>query len=714
MRLKSIAIEGFRAFSSPIEVSLDADVIVLQGSNGVGKTSLLDAILWAVTGRISRFEDRGSPVSIYSREGLARVELTLTGNDGDIVVIRATDGNRPVVRLRQADGELEGAAAEQQLCNLLLPHLADRNEAQAALSGVLTRGVYLQQDLVREFVEDDSPADRFALVSEVVGAGVILELQQSLERSRNQWSRSTGALRREQLDPLTLRAAQIDEQLARLTDDVRAVGVDARQASEAIHGRATALLGAVRLGTPEPPATSSALDRMLKQLGAERSRVERELLTVSDLADEARALSEADPADASRLEALRESEDRLSGELGAAEKAISTEIERLSAERERQVAAADRAGRLATMARLALKELGERCPVCEQAYDADHTRRHLEELIAAASAAAPPPSPDRLAPLNAARADLSRQIEDVRAERRALADRDRVRDRRTAILASRLRDLNVDPEGDVQAQLEERRARSADLLNQVGEIARDAERLSLDVIRLGEIRRREELIRERESLTAQINEIAAQVEDQERTHALAGSVIDGLRDASLAVTQRQIRQLEPLFQKIYSRIDPHPTFRVTQMTASLERGKGRLNLGILDPDAGTDARDAGPLLSSSQLNSYAVALFLAMNLALPTLKLDVTILDDPLQSLDSLNLLGLVDVLRRFRAHRQIIVSTHEDRLVGLLTRKLRPVRADERMITILFEHWTREGPTMRAMLTEFDGGDEPVLAALG
>lgn len=435
MRLKSIAIEGFRAFGSPIEVSLDADVIVLQGPNGVGKTSLLDAILWAVTGRISRFEDRGSPVSIYSREGLARIELTLTSDGGDVVVIRATDGNRPLVRLRQGDGELEGAAAEQQLCNLLLPHLADRNEAQAALSDVLTRGVYLQQDLVREFVEDDSPADRFALVSKVVGAGVILELQQALERSRNQWSRSTGALRHEQLDPLTLRAAQIDEQLTRLTDDVRAVGVDTRQASEAIHGRAIALLGAGRLGIPEPPTTSSALDRMLKQLGAERSRLERELLTASDLADEARALSGADPVDASRVETLRESENRLSEELDAAEKAISAEIGRLSEERARQVAAADRAGRLATMARLALDELGERCPVCEQAYDADHTRHHLQELIAAASAVAPPLSQDRLTPLNSARADLSRRLEDIRAERRALADRERERDRRAEILA---------------------------------------------------------------------------------------------------------------------------------------------------------------------------------------------------------------------------------------------------------------------------------------
>ena len=71
------------------------------------------------------------------------------------------------------------------------------------------------------------------------------------------------------------------------------------------------------------------------------------------------------------------------------------------------------------------------------------------------------------------------------------------------------------------------------------------------------------------------------------------------RGASLAVTQRQIIQIEPLFQRIYSRIDPHPTFRVTQITAAMERGKGHLNLGILDPEMGSDGRDAGPLLSSS-------------------------------------------------------------------------------------------------------------------
>jgi wobble nucleotide-excising tRNase len=122
--------------------------------------------------------------------------------------------------------------------------------------------------------------------------------------------------------------------------------------------------------------------------------------------------------------------------------------------------------------------------------------------------------------------------------------------------------------------------------------------------------------------------------------------------------------------------------------------------------------DALPILSSSQLNSFAVSLFLALNLGLPSLGLNVVMLDDPLQSLDSINLLGLVDVLRRFSEHRQLIVSTHEARLLGLLQRKLRPVRSNDRMMTLYFDAWTRDVPDFRTVPSEYPEDEVRVLAA--
>lgn len=710
MRLKSITIEGFRAFGRQTSIDLDADVILLQGPNGVGKTSLLDAILWALAGTIDRFAGRGSPISMYAQEGSARVELTMAGERGNVVVTRATDGDKPFVRLRVNGEEFEQAAAEQELCNLLLPHLKDRSGAGEALNRVLTRGVYLQQDLVRQFIDDNSASDRFALVSEVIGAGAVLDLQAALEKSRRAWAVSTSAFRKEELEPTLARRAQIDELLSRLSDGASNESADARAASEELFQNAISLLGHGRLGGETVPTTPGRLDRFLKVLDSERGRLERVLVVARSLREQLPELTAAPAADA-KEEQLREAEAQLAREIREADDAMRVENERLASEREAQGAASDRTQRLATLARLALQGLGDHCPVCEQLHDFEHTTAHLQALIQAASENSPPIGEEKLGPLLIQRADLQRVIEKIRADIRQIEDERRETEARRAVVATRLSDLAIEATDDAGERLREREESAESTLSGLSMLIAEGERLSLRVLRVGEQRQREDLGLERLQLEQRLRDATARVTAEEGTHALAGRIIDGLRDASLAVTDKQIDEIGPLFQRIYSRIDPHPTFRVTQIVASMERGRGKLDVGISDPDAAAKARDAGPLLSSSQLNSFAVSLFLAMNLALPNLRLGVTVLDDPLQSLDSINLLGLVDVLRRFRAHRQIIVSTHEERLVGLLQRKLRPVQSGERMVTIVFEDWSREGPTMRT-LEALPGAEEQVIAA--
>lgn len=53
-RLISLSVEGFRAYRDLQTFDLDASVVVLYGPNGLGKTSLFDAIDYAATGRIGR------------------------------------------------------------------------------------------------------------------------------------------------------------------------------------------------------------------------------------------------------------------------------------------------------------------------------------------------------------------------------------------------------------------------------------------------------------------------------------------------------------------------------------------------------------------------------------------------------------------------------------------------------------------------------------
>ena len=95
------------------------------------------------------------------------------------------------------------------------------------------------------------------------------------------------------------------------------------------------------------------------------------------------------------------------------------------------------------------------------------------------------------------------------------------------------------------------------------------------------------------------------------------------------------------------------------------------------------------------MNALAVAVFLTFNLGMPAIPLQVAMLDDPLQSLDDVNLLGLIDLLRRTSERRQLVVSTHDPKFCELLERKLRPMSDAHRTTVIQFHGWTREGPTV-------------------
>jgi wobble nucleotide-excising tRNase len=114
---------------------------------------------------------------------------------------------------------------------------------------------------------------------------------------------------------------------------------------------------------------------------------------------------------------------------------------------------------------------------------------------------------------------------------------------------------------------------------------------------------------------------------------------------------------------------------------------------VADPSLNVSSNSPEQILSSSQVNALALSLFVSLNFGLPKLPIDALLLDDPLQSLDEINLLGVADLLRRAKPVRQLIVSTHDERFIGLLQRKLRPIQDNERLLTINLSGWSRSGP---------------------
>jgi len=75
-------------------------------------------------------------------------------------------------------------------------------------------------------------------------------------------------------------------------------------------------------------------------------------------------------------------------------------------------------------------------------------------------------------------------------------------------------------------------------------------------------------------------------------------------------------------------------------------------------------------MSSGQLATLVIAFTLALNKRYS--KNEFLFIDDPIQTLDELNIAGLVELLRNEFSDRQIFISTHEDMMSAYMRYKFK------------------------------------------
>lgn len=71
--------------------------------------------------------------------------------------------------------------------------------------------------------------------------------------------------------------------------------------------------------------------------------------------------------------------------------------------------------------------------------------------------------------------------------------------------------------------------------------------------------------------------------------------------------------------------------------------------------------DAVNYLSSGQLSGLVIAFTLALNKVYGNKTMDILLIDDPVQTMDEINMASFVELLRNEFKHKQIFLSTHED-----------------------------------------------------
>lgn len=130
-----------------------------------------------------------------------------------------------------------------------------------------------------------------------------------------------------------------------------------------------------------------------------------------------------------------------------------------------------------------------------------------------------------------------------------------------------------------------------------------------------------------------------------------------------------------LINSLYQKIDPHPVYKEIQFKCDFSSDKPRLNVFV----TGTNGNASiVPTLyfSTAQLNILSLSIFLAKALNVKDNdgnSVDCIFIDDPIQSMDSINILSTIDLLRSISVNmgKQIVLATHDENFHNLLQKKI-------------------------------------------
>lgn len=652
-RLIEISIENFRGFATPQTLSLDGDVVLVSGGNGTGKTSLTDAITWVLTGALPGLADRlkgerkGEDyiVNRYGH-GTARVQLTIEVDERRVTVERRGDAGSDELHIRPAvDGP--GYASRE------LADLFGFDDPDALATGVQAWGV-LRQDAMRATLEQGSEQLHVRL-REILGLGVLAEFEQATREATSALARDAKSTR-DELDALARQITRGEQALeeSRSRDSSREQVRAANAASVARLRNGD--VGGVSVDLPQTtgPSEVAAAGQTVARLIEAWLRISRELAEAED------ALTRAPAAGVV---------DRLTTQIQEAEQHVRDLEARLGAQQ-----------RLATAA---LELLGDHCPVCAQEIKRDEVRAALEQRLAAV--------PLDASELESTRERLSKHRGDLERTSAAQARARRAGEARIGAAASWVQTVEsasqiscpaswLAPDGFAAAQPPLEKLR--DELREVyrGLVTAEADpAVAAAASELEELQARRGPLRER-------------AEDLARRHQRADALQKAATAAAVEITREGLEALEPAFAEVYDRLAPHPSFTELRMSHDVYYGKGRSSPRIMDPVRGIEANPT-LVCSEGQLNIIALSYFLALNLESERGVLPFAILDDPLQAMDVINVLGFADVARSLSARRQLIITTHDRRFAALLERKLGAREPGRQTLHLVFSSWDREGP---------------------
>ncbi len=179
MHIEDVNIEGFKSFSEPTDMSFQPGIGVIIGNNGVGKSNILDAIVWTLG------EDSLERIRCYERE-----EMFFSGskkhppapNINVKLVLKNGADNDPasivLARRMSRDGQNQFLIDDvphspddyrQKLDDLNMTHALQTIIRQEEINDLMHCNPYQRFDLIQTLLEMQKPADLQKNLRESIG-----------------------------------------------------------------------------------------------------------------------------------------------------------------------------------------------------------------------------------------------------------------------------------------------------------------------------------------------------------------------------------------------------------------------------------------------------------------------------------------------------------------------------------------------------------------
>lgn len=639
MRLDYVEVCGFRGFREKVRVDFGRGFTVITGRNGVGKSTLCDAVEFAILGEIAKYTVESAAKETVRDYIWWRGDGSPTGHYVTAAFIDRNGKTFSITRTRDGGANKTPAEIEDQLCQGSAPDDPLRQLCKTSV---------IRDEWIASLSLDLSETQRFDLVraalGSVEGTGLAAKAKAVVT-----------------LAEATCGRVEASYQEARSV--LQGALVELSEATEAANRSSdisTAMAVLDRVIPPSDGELAQRIDLAQRTLPNRRRRLEglglaafegHEIAAYQKAFNSPDEVARRERAKAA-LETARSDFARLKAALELAQRAYDLEAK-----------ANEIAASLSILVEHgeALGLHDEHCPLCsaprtnvEFAAGIRSARARIDQLAGSVNSAR-----DNLASAREAVSQAEQKVAETQAVWDAIEQQSqalRAREEAHIGIFERygLNSTNAaNPDALDREALDER--------EQLVELERalNALEASRAVNTLTSVDARVSLLRR------QADAAADELARAQSAVASAKSLEKSVRRSAGEIVDERLARISPLLNEIYQRLRPHANWRSIDYSI---RGDVRRFLSLKVGD------DLNPqfVFSSGQRRAAGLAFLLSVHLARPWSRWETLILDDPVQHIDDFRALHLVEVLSSFRqVGRQIVVAVEDEALADLLCRRM-------------------------------------------